>query len=1097
MKKIVAFLALFSFGFVLGQSSWKKIELKNNNSQIRAFRSDKVKEISIPTNADYYELSLKEFIKKMPSNKSKVIVKIPTEKGKISTFFVEEETIFSEPLSQKYGYIKSFSLKGIEDKTSFGKMSIGADGVHIMIFSKNHSTFYIDPYSKRKSTYMAYKGKNLQEKPNFNCLFDDNATTKKSRFSRQRASAYTKELRTFRLVLSCTGEYAKYHIDRRAVTPTTDDAKKAVVLSAMNTTITRVNTVYERDLSVRLKIVLKNGKNPLIFLDANTDGFTNGNANKLVDENQTKCDNIIGNNNYDIGHVFSTGSGGLATLGVVCKKSFKAQGTTGISTPVGDAFDIVYVAHEIGHQFGASHTFNSCSNNRDNEYAIEPGSGSTIMGYAGICSPNIQNMSDDYFHAVSIASMETTIQTSAICSEKTSVNNVAPIANAGNDVVVPKSTPLVLRGTATDANTPLKNLTYCWEQIDTEIASMPPLSTNIAGPAFRSLLPKKSPNRYLPALATVIAGKTASKWEVLPSVARTMNFSLLVRDNHQGGGATHSDKMKITVTNANPFLVTAPNTAVTWNVGDTKTISWDKSTTDKSPINCSNVRIKLSTDGGLSFPITLVENTPNDGNYQFSVPNYPTSKARIMVEAVGNIFYNVNSTNFTIESTNPTFLLKNNTSVQNACNDSNVSTSYTIHTDFIGGFDKQVTFSTENLPSGVTASFQPQTINNTGNVTMTLYNFNNINAQRYTFLVKANTSGIVRQVEAQVNVLSKSFTNTILLNPTDNSTNIPLLPTLKWNKNTNATAYDVQISESSDFSSLHTESSTTQNTFTLSNTLKATTKYYWRIRPKNNCGTGNFSDVKKFTTQQATYCSSTFTDENGGSEHITNVIFNTINNNSGNDTVDGYEDFSAISTTVLPSKTYPIKITLDAKGYQDHCYVFIDWNQDYIFDNNTERYDLGEHSGNIQTAHYNILVPANAKKGKTKMRIVLEYTQDERPNGKGACDTDHKSEWGETEDYTIDVGSTGGVANFLFKNFKLYPNPSKGNVNLTFMPISETVYIKVFDLKGRLINVKTYKVQTGSIFSEIMHFNEMSLGVYILQIINGKKQITKKIIMTR
>ncbi|MBT4679882.1 MAG: T9SS type A sorting domain-containing protein, partial [Flavobacterium sp.] len=332
--------------------------------------------------------------------------------------------------------------------------------------------------------------------------------------------------------------------------------------------------------------------------------------------------------------------------GVVCVSGNKARGVTGIGTPMGDPYDIDYVSHEMGHQFGANHTQNNPCN-RNNSTAVEPGSASTIMGYAGICLPDVQNNSDDHFHSVSITEMWNKIQTSASCAVTISTGNSAPVIVESEDYSIPKSTPFILRGNASDVNSN-NVLSYNWEQTDTEVASMPPASTSTSGPAFRSNSSISSPNRYMPALPTVIAGSTSSTWEVVPSVAREMNFSLVVRDNATGGGNSARDDMKVTTVDITPFTVDGPSTNEEWLVGSNQTLNWVVGATDQAPVNTQNVTILLSTDGGVTFPITLAANTPNDGSEAFVVPNNTTSSARIMIAAVDNIFYNVNSTNFTI-----------------------------------------------------------------------------------------------------------------------------------------------------------------------------------------------------------------------------------------------------------------------------------------------------------------------------------------------------------------------------------------------------------------------------------------------------------------
>jgi hypothetical protein len=1096
--KFTLLLLALSISFASAQSSWKKIDSESYHAKSDlAFRKNQ------PKKFDLYDLDIKNFKSDLNQIKlGKNIIQLPNNDGELSQYKIIESTNFTQPVSKEYGFLKSYSLKGIDDKTATGKISFGTDGVHITIFSAKHSTQYIDPYTKDKLTYVSYNRKDIpSQNSDFDCLFDENSVKQEIKNATSQRNADDGKLRTFRLALACTGEYAQFHLNNQGVpTNATDAVKKAAVLSAMNTTMTRVNGVYERELSVRMNIVVNtSGENELIFLDPNTDNLTNNSASVLINESQNVCDNIIGAANYDIGHTFSTGAGGLAGLGVVCTNGQKGRGITGTNSPIGDPYDIDFVAHEIGHQFGAPHTFNnSCGGNRSNANAVEPGSGSTIMAYAGICSPNVQNNSDDYFHAVSITSMWNTIQSSATCGAETDTGNSAPTANAGTDVTVPKSTPLVLRGEATDADG-LNGLTYCWEQIDTEIATMPPLSTNTGGPAFRSLSPSDSTDRYLPALPTVIAGNTSSTWEVIPSVAREMNFALVVRDNHAGGASSARDDMTITVADVEPFLITSHNDGSSWDVGVTQTITWDKSTTDLAPINCQNVRIKLSIDGGVTFPIVLVESTPNDGSHDLAMSNHPTSQARIMVEAVGNIFYNVNSTNFTINLTDPTFFIENTTAEQSVCNNTNNDVDFVFDLDFVNGFTETVSFSADNLPAGATVSFSPTTINTNGTVTMTVSNLNGVTAQDHTITVNANSSTVSRTSEAQLVVLGDTFTSPTLTDPANNSTDVSIVPQLTWNAVSGATSYDVEIASDEAFNSIIISDNTSTNSYILTIPLESSSLFYWRVKPKNDCGEGDFSTPFSFTTEGPSYCASTFT-ESVGSEYISNVTFNTINNDSGDDHIptadDGYQDFTNISTTVQPGDTHQVSVTYDAVGFQDHCYVFIDWNQDYVFNTTDERYDLGTLAGDLVTATMDITIPNDAANGETRMRIVMEYDDPTNGYGEGPCASDHLTGWGETEDYTVVVDNPASIEDFAFNSFSLYPNPSSGGVFKLRFEVVDTnkVSINLFDLAGREMGEKVY-TNTSSIFSEELTFDQLSTGIYLLQIKNGNKQTTKKLVI--
>ncbi|WP_445755940.1 reprolysin-like metallopeptidase [Polaribacter sp.] len=905
------------------------------------------------------------------------------------------------------------------------------------------------------------------------------------------------KLRTYRLALVCSGEYADFHLSasqQNIPSTATDQVKKATVLSAMNTSMTRVNGIFEKDLTVKMVLVANNDQ--LIFLDKDTDGITDGNPNTMINEVQTKCDNIIGNANYDIGHIFSVGGDGLAGLGVVCITGQKGRGVTGRASPVGDAYDIDFVIHEMGHQFGATHTFNnSCNSNISISTAVEPGSGSTIMAYAGICSPNVQNQSDDYFHAVSIAQMWDIITTTGSCAVLTNTNNAAPTANAGVDYSIPKSTPFKLTGIATDANG-LQSLTYNWEQLDNEVGSMPPLAANAVGPMFRSLPSKTVPVRFFPDISTVIAGNgsSGSTWERISSVARELNFSFTVRDNNAGGAALARDDVKVTVVDATPFSVTSQNSFVTYNTGTNQLVTWEKGTTDGPSINCQTVNIKLSKDGGLTFPIILKSNTANDGSESISIPDNATRSARIMVEAADNIFYNINSTNFEIISTVPTFVMTDVNGNQAACNTGNQSVNFTLNIDFVNGFSETVSLSATGQPSGSSVSFSPNTINSDGNVVMTVSNLNGVSAQDYTIAVAGNSNTINKTLNVTLKITSAIFGKTTLSSPQNNAIEVSLNQQLQWVADANATSYDVQIATDVNFTNIVSTGNVTTNSYTSTN-LAGTTQYFWRIKPKNTCGEGTFSNPFSFTTLNPAYCTSTFTDEVGGKEYISNVTFNTINNNSGNNTSVGYENFTAISTNVKRGETHQISVTLNADGYQDHVYVFIDWNQDYVFDNATERYSLGTISGFFGTATGSITVPNDARFGATRMRVIIEYDDPDDGHGEGACDADHLTEWGETEDYTVVVDNTASIQDIAFSNFNLYPNPTKGAFQVQFDALeSNKVFIQLFDIRGRFIGEKSFE-NTSSYFYKNIQFENLSSGLYLVKIKNGTKQTTRKLMV--
>jgi len=1009
MKRIVQLSFLLSY-FFFSIDVTQAQQLWNAESNTLTFEKDEVYDReNLPQNFKLLSLNLNDFnnqVQVLQSKGTSKTIQLPDANGVLKSFSITETSNFQAGLQAKYPSIRSYTAQGIDDPTAIAKISTGTDGFHAAIFSGKEETIYIDPHTKDNSKYIVYKRSSLNKLTNeFKCEFEGSHKHDADDHEHQNRTADDAKLRTYRIAIVTSGEYSQFHLNNQGIDASASDAdKKTAVISALNTSLTRINGVFEKDLSV--KFVLVNNNDEIVFLDAATDNITDGSAGTMINEVQTICDNVIGDANYDIGHIFSIGGSGLAGVGVVCTTGQKARGVTGISSPIGDPFDIDYVAHEIGHQFGATHTQNNDCN-RTLSTAVEPGSGSTIMGYAGICSPNVIGVgsasgnSDDHFHAVSIAQMWGIINSSGGCAVETNTNNAIPTANAGSDFSIPKSTPFRLVGEATDADG-LSTLTYNWEQIDNTPAQMPPLATNTEGPAFRSLPSKDSPIRYMPSLATIIGGDLSNTWEVLSSVEREYNFSFFVRDNNVGGGGAARDDMTVTVVDVDPFIVTSQATAESWDVGTTQTINWNVGSTNTAPINSSLVNIRLSTDGGLTFPIYLKTDTPNDGTEDIIVPNNPTTDARIMVEASDNIFYNVNALNITINSTTPTFILNNTTGVQSACNTGGASIDYTLNFDFVNGFNESVTFTTTGEPSGATITFNPTSINADGDVTMTVSNFDGATAQEYTINVVGASTSVTQNVNAVLQVRSSNFTALNLTSPADGASDVSLAEVLLWDADTNASSYDVEIASDNTFTTIVSSGNVTTNSYEATN-LAGTTEYFWRVKPKNQCGEGSFSSVFSFTTEVPEYCASTFTDEDGGGEHILNVTFAGINNTSGNDTVDGYEDFTSISTNVLRGQTREISVRLDTDGFQDHCYVFIDWNQDFNFDINTERYDLGTELADIGTLTQTIAIPADAKFGSTRMRVIIEYDDPNNGYGEGACDADHIWEWGETEDYTINV----------------------------------------------------------------------------------------------
>lgn len=776
------------------------------------------------------------------------MLELPLPDGTTGRFRLTESPVMAPALQAKYPEIRCYTGTGVEDPSATLKCDLTPQGFHAMIRSKLFGTVFIDPYRPGDTEHcIVYNKRDFQSKKQaFSCGVDALAEDLNPLFETGQPEAQGDcTLRRYRLALACTGEYAAFH-----------GGTKPLVLAAMNTTMNRVNGIYERDFAVTMQLIANN--DVLIYLDPATDGFSNGNGSTMLGQNQTKCNTIIGSANYDIGHVLSTGGGGVAGLGVVCGNSVKARGVTGLSQPIGDPFDVDYVAHEMGHQFGGNHTFNSsCGGNRNSGTAFEPGSGTTIMAYAGVCSPyNVQSNSDDFFHGISLQEIGNYVTNGqgGLCPVEFDTGNDKPTVSGGGNHIIPKSTPFALTAEGMDVNGDL--LTYSWEQMDNQQATMPPVATSTDGPLFRSFSPVPSPTRYFPRLADLVNNVNPT-WEVLPAVARTMNFRVNVRDNHAPGGCTSEANIQLTVAgSAGPFLVTQPNTVGTWFVGDSEMVTWDVAGTDLAPVNCAQVRILLSTDGGFTYPVVLADGVPNSGSAMVLVPDALSTTCRVMVQAVGNVFFDISNQNFIIENPPvPTFLL--NISAANAvqvC--AGDSLQFTAAVSAIAGFADNVDLSLDGIPAGATLSITPNPLTPGNTAQLTLNNLTEPGV--FPLTLTATSGAIIRTQVIELTVVDNAPAAPAPASPADGATNLSLAPVLTWPPVTNALQYQVQVATSPSFQPdvLVFEETVSGESVTVTG-LDTATVYYWRLNVGNACGESSFSAV--FAFQTGTYdCGHTF-----------------------------------------------------------------------------------------------------------------------------------------------------------------------------------------------------------------------------------------------
>lgn len=735
---------------------------------------------------------LKQFLWSLPSEKSVAnksnapILEVPMPDGSMAKFNVWESSLMEPGLEAKLPEMKTFAGKGITDPYATIRFDYNPYfGFHAQILSPN-GRVYIDPYVKwNVNNYISYYTRDNKKISSFICETKDNDIPPVSNFIEAGPCRGT-ELFTYRLALACTGEYAVAVCSPSAPTV-------AATAAAMLTTVNRVTGVYEKEVSLRMVLVANN--NNLIYLDGATDPYTNNNGGTMLGQNQSNVDAVIGSANYDIGHVVSTGGGGVAFLRVPCVNGSKAGGVTGLSNPVGDNFDIDYVAHEMGHQWGGNHTFNSvtgsCSGNRNASTAYEVGSGTSIQAYAGICgTDDTQPHSDPFFHTVSFDEISNYISTGAgnTCKVATSTGNTLPqiTSMSNNGANIPISTPFTLTGTATDTDG--DPITYCWEQWDLgPSGAWNGGAASTTAPLFKSRIPKTSGSRTFPDINVILAGYPANpaatmgglKGETLPTVARAMKFRLTVRDVHPGnpatgGVVTGGDGCQTgfttifqinTINTGAPFAVTVPNGGESYPAGSTQTITWNTVGTENAPINVANVKISLSTDGGLTYPTVITASTPNDGTEALTIPVVAaTSTARVKIEAVGNIFFDISNANFNITAVSNGFDLGTPGPATAAC-PAPASMAITLTTSQIGTFTNPISFIATGNPGGTTVSFSPTTVTAGNSTTVTLNGTNTLAPGSYPITVTASATGAASVVRTLTYTITPSAGPAITAQP--------------------------------------------------------------------------------------------------------------------------------------------------------------------------------------------------------------------------------------------------------------------------------------------------------------------------------------------
>ena len=1134
---------LFVFSVFAQNSSWKKIESTKDTKIVSKLNLDKNKIHVFELNTISLQKSLSPvFLRSDKSKKQSIIINIPGEDGKLESFKIYETPVFSPDLAAKYPDIKSYVGTSINNSGTRLRMSVSPQGVQTMISYLDKPSVFMQPVSKNSNQYILYsrKDKNIFS-DKFECktidelneAFNKGGTASKIKLNEGGANNQT--LQKFRIAISVTGEYTTYHDD--GISGNGDAVADA--LAAINATLSRVNDIFETDMAITFQLI---SAPQLIYTNAATDPYSPasiGADGVWSTELQSTLTSVIGESAYDVGHLFgATGGGGSAgCIGCVCVNGSKGSGFTSPSNgiPEGDTFDLDFVIHEIGHQMGANHTW--AFDTEGTGVNSEPGSGTTIMAYAGIeGANNVELNSDPYFHYHSIKQILNNLVTKT-CQTTEAISNNPPIADAGNDYNIPAGTAYVLKGLATDADSG-DNLSYCWEQTDSGIVNYLNFGPDLtSGSMNRSLPPSSISNRYIPKFSSVLAGNTTqtnptlgSDWETVSTVGRTLNWALTVRDRapaSSGGAQSSYDTMKITVENVTPFTVTNP---VSWTQGSNATINWVVGQTNNGTINCQNVKIKLSTDGGLTFPTIIASNTPNDGTHTYAVPLIPnTSTARILIEAVNNIFYDVSNFDFSI-SPIPDFFIVEETLDPIACGETTATFNFSY--EVANGFSENTVFSASGNPSGSSVTFSPTSLNTSGNVIMTINNLNGVPLGNYPITITGTSASITKNknidfpfyngnctsiasTEYETSTTSVQF-NTINNNSTkpsgySNYTNIStdVIRTssynitvkvntdgdfttatkvwIDWNQNCdfNDAGEEYNLGDATNVSNGNTANSPLSITVPAgailgSTIMRISTKYKDDGLP-TSCENGFDGEVEDYTINVISPQAAS----------VSLVNFNTINNVTI--IASGYNDFKSISTTVSRNNSYPLSVNINTYGnFEASTKVWIDWNQNSSFEDFEEVYDLGNttNATNVATTNspLSIKVPIDAILGNTVMRVSSKY-------GDGSLHTSNQNIVdGEVEDYTLNIIPTEAIEEFGFENFIVYPNPNNGVFTIQLNgALNRDIDVEIYDVRNRFIYKNTYP--NNGDFRQEMQLNNVQSGMYLLIVNDGLKKSTKRIVV--
>ncbi len=868
MKKILTIsLALLFTSYIFGQQTtdyWKQVEYQ------QIFLPEKAETVMMPPDYIFYSLdfdAVRNHLRLAPMEGTEearagaLHVQLPLADGGMETFRVWESPVMHPDLAERYPMIKTYAGKSIENPAHVVRFGYGPDGFHAFIPSENGGTI-IERYATEQTQYyiiyphsgfllenIGLPKLNLIKEDIENGVLDESAFVKDGELDlRGGGDGALTERRDYLFALACTGEYGQSH-----------GGTISSVLSTLVTATNTLNSLLERDIDVRFTLHPDNDQ--LVFLNPTTDPYTNGTTGgALLGQNEQILNDILGIANYDVGHVY-TGScsdvGGVVS-GTVCAAG-KARGVTCNFSSNVIATTLSIAAHEIMHQFAGGHTFNHCPGQGgqfSSNSAREPGSGSTILSYQGACGPsNIPGPATVQYNAGSIDQVWTYTHSQGgnICVSVTETSNHSPIVteNYNDGFYIPISTPFELEVSATDADGDA--LTYSWEQWNRDPSA--PLGQPFGNaPTFRVYDHNPSPKRIFPRLPVILANSSEIV-EILPTYSREFEFRCVVRDNvldEGAGGVTWADVSFKATDSAGPFRVTYPNTgSEVWKAGEEVEVTWDVANTDNNLVKCQSVNIWLSTNGGNSFNHLIVAATPNDGSETITVPDLVGSSVRLRIEASNNIFFDLSNQNFKIDpATEPTYSLGISPQYQQTCVPEGSMVEVSVGS--ISGFDQPVLL---EITGGLPANAQVEIMNNPvlpGEAAILDFNMSDVvDDGLFEVVLQAIAGADTTYKTLFFNVVFNDFSLITLDGPVNGGSDYGLLPTFTWADLPQADVYDFQLSTSPNFE----PGSIVDEVFDLVDAsyisdvaLQESKIYYWRVRPSNECGKGDYSLSNVFQT---------------------------------------------------------------------------------------------------------------------------------------------------------------------------------------------------------------------------------------------------------